>query len=54
MGRLIISQVQELMQKQSKVEVDRRKKRAEFGINDNKFVITAVGRLEKKIRMLKI
>lgn len=30
-----------------KVEVDRRKKRAEFGINDNKFVITAVGRLEK-------
>ncbi|MBU5294098.1 glycosyltransferase family 4 protein [Anaerosalibacter bizertensis] len=30
-----------------KVEVDRTKKRAEFGINDNEFVITAVGRLEK-------
>lgn len=29
------------------IEVDRSKKRAEFGIKDNNFVITAVGRLEK-------
>ncbi len=30
-----------------KVEVDRTKKRNEFGVDDNEFLITAVGRLEK-------